>query len=73
MGFMMKTSFVLVLCSVALFSVAQPNAGFIRKSTQGVCHPPESRYYAQLKHYTEFPDMPSCLASGGRALRGTRT
>jgi hypothetical protein len=60
----MKKTAIVVLCLLSLLTLA--NNAPVRKSKSGVCHTQESRYYAKLKRYTEFPDMAACVASGGR-------
>lgn len=59
---MQKTSLILAL-TVSSFSA---HADLIKKSDTGICHPKDSPFYYDTKHYTRYYSMDACLASGGR-------
>ena len=51
-------------------STAPPvSTNVIKKSRSGICHTPESSWYARTKNFVEFADLTSCLESGGRLLK----
>ena len=41
-------------------------AGLVKKTSAGICHPPESAYYERTRNYQTFDSIQECLASGGR-------
>lgn len=41
-------------------------AGTIKKTSSGICHPPESSYYERTQNFRAFDSVDACLASGGR-------
>jgi hypothetical protein len=41
----------------------------IKKSRSGICHAPESPYYARTQNFTPFKTLSECLNSGGRLPR----
>jgi hypothetical protein len=58
-----------LLClALALFSPA--NAGLVKRSNSGLCHPPESAWYERTKNYQAFDSLATCLQSGGRLPSG---
>jgi hypothetical protein len=42
----------------------------IKKSSSGICHPPQSSWYERTKNYTAFDSLEACLAVGGRLPKG---
>lgn len=42
------------------------NEGVVKKSRSGICHAPDSTYYARTKNFTPFKTLDECLKSGGR-------
>jgi hypothetical protein len=45
-----------------------PAKKVIRLSDRGVCHPPESPNYDQLRDYRTFATIDECIAAGGRPI-----
>ena len=43
--------------------------GIVKMSRSGICHGPDSPYYAQTQNYTSYPTLKACLESGGRLPR----
>lgn len=37
----------------------------VKKTEKGMCHTPESRYYARIKHYESYKNVTDCVKSGG--------
>jgi len=53
----------------ALLFIALPctaSTDLIKRSSSGICHPPESAYYDRTKNYKAYDSVQDCLASGGR-------
>jgi hypothetical protein len=46
------------------------SAETIKKTSQGICHPPTSSYYERTQSFRAFDSVDECLASGGRLPRG---
>ena len=40
--------------------------GTVKKSRSGICHGPDSPWYAQTANYISFDSIEACLKSGGR-------
>lgn len=40
-------------------------ADLVKKSSSGLCHPPESSYFERTKNYESFDSVKACLESGG--------
>ena len=38
----------------------------VKKSSSGICHAQGTSYYANTKNFSAFPDLESCISSGGR-------
>jgi hypothetical protein len=38
----------------------------VKKSKSAICHAADSPSYQSVKHFTAFPTLEACLASGGR-------
>ena len=47
-----------------------PKAGVVKKSRSGICHTPQSPYYARTTNYQSFDSLESCLQNGGRLPKG---
>ena len=45
---------------------AERAQGIVKKSRSGICHGPDSPWYAQTANYIAFESIEACLASGGR-------
>lgn len=56
---------VIALATAGAFSLGLPEPA-VKKTTAGVCHDKESRYFQRLVNYTAYPDLYSCIKSGGR-------
>lgn len=56
------------LARVALVLVlsSQVQAQVIKKSSSGICHPPQSSYYERTRNFRSFDTLQACLDSGGR-------
>lgn len=47
----------------------RPLSLVVKKSRSGICHTPDSPYYGRTLHFTSYPSLEACLASGGRLPR----
>lgn len=68
---MKKLLLPLLVCSVALSAGAALQSGStsqpsVKKSTSGVCHAADSRFYERIKHFTAYNSLKACLDSGGK-------
>ncbi len=63
-----------IQCVVLAFSwvvgFAPVAAETIKKTSSGLCHPPESPYYDRTQNFRAFDSTESCLARGGRLPYG---
>ena len=57
------------ICLCVLFSNTA-TSDLIKKSSSGLCHPPESAWFERTKNYTAFDSLSSCLGSGGKLPHG---
>jgi len=62
-----KPGWFLCLSFVLAFSV---HADLIKRSSSGLCHPPESAWYDRTKNYEAYETLDLCLAEGGRLPSG---
>lgn len=46
-----------------------PKAAVVKKSRSGICHTPQSPYYARTTNYQSFDSLESCLQNGGGSQR----
>jgi len=46
------------------------SAQLVKKSSSGICHSSESRWYERTTQYTAFGSLDTCLASDGRLPKG---
>lgn len=46
------------------------NAGVVKMSNSGLCHPPQSSWYGRTKNYEAFDSIEACLDSGGALPKG---
>ncbi len=53
--------FVLIVVSKGVFA-ADP----VKMSNSGICHAPNTNYYAQTKNFTPYKTLDECLKAGGR-------
>lgn len=53
------------LISAPAQKIESTESGLIRKSNKGKCHSPASQYYSKTVSDQTYPDMESCVASGG--------
>jgi len=44
--------------------------GPVKKSRTGICHSPDMPSYPSVKHFTSYPTVEACVASGGRPPKG---
>src|SRR5690554_2027211 len=52
------------------FAQVTANAGTVKQSTSGLCHPPQSSWYERTHNYTSFDTIQACLDVGGRLPKG---
>lgn len=45
-------------------------AATVKKSQSGICHSPDSPWYAKTQNFVPFNSLDACLQSGGRLPRG---
>jgi hypothetical protein len=62
----MKSITVVLLTSFLLFSKGVFAADPVKMSNSGICHPPNTTYYAQTKNFTPYKSLDECLKAGGR-------
>ena len=55
-----------ILALTLLIGFTPVAAETIKKTSSGICHPPESSYYDRTKNFHAFDSMETCLARGGR-------
>jgi len=55
-----------ILALTLLIGLAPVAAETIKKTSSGICHPPESSYYDRTENFHAFDSLKTCLASGGR-------
>jgi hypothetical protein len=55
---------------VVIFSAQISAKQVIKKSSSGICHPPESSWYERTKNYIPFDSLKTCLQEGGRLPKG---
>ena len=57
-----------VLAVAALLAVGLPAAALaqVKLSRSGICHCPGGAYWERTLHFTPYPSIESCLATGGR-------
>jgi hypothetical protein len=53
--------FILLVVSKGIFAF-EP----VKMSNSGICHPPNTTYYAQTKNFTPYKSLDECLKAGGR-------
>lgn len=45
-------------------------ADIVKRSTSGLCHPPQSSWYERTKNYIPFKTLEECLDAGGQLPKG---
>lgn len=55
-----------LLAVVLLIISGAAGAEMVKKTSSGICHPPESSYYGRTETFRPFHSMDACLAQGGR-------
>lgn len=56
-------------CPEIAMDVPEPTPGpVVKRSRSGICHTTESPWYERTRHFDPFPNLESCLASGGREI-----
>ncbi|PPK50491.1 HNH endonuclease family protein [Marinobacter persicus] len=53
------------LAFILLLVCTSVSAELVKKSSSGLCHPPESSWYERTKNYEAFDSIKTCLDSGG--------
>jgi len=62
----MRIMKILVVLGILISSSAFGQTGPVKMSKSGICHAPNTTYYKQTKHFTEYPTLKDCLNAGGR-------
>ncbi len=57
---------VVLVCLFAGAASAVTSPPSVKKSSSGICHDHSSPWYDRTRSFTPFPDLDSCLSSGGR-------
>jgi hypothetical protein len=57
---------IIKILLVAGLSGAVQGAEPVKMSKSGICHAPNTTYYAQTKNFTPYPTLQDCLNAGGR-------
>ena len=55
-----------LLALIIVIGVAPVAAETIKKTSTGICHPPESSHYYRTENFQAFDSLETCFASGGR-------
>ena len=55
-----------LLALILVIGFAPVAAETIKKTSSGICHPPESSYYDRTENFHGFDSLETCLTSGGR-------
>tara|TARA_B100001105_G_scaffold252706_1_gene244818 strand:+ start:865 stop:1584 length:720 start_codon:yes stop_codon:yes gene_type:complete len=55
-----------LLALILVVGFAPAAAETIKKTSSGICHPPESSYYDRTENFLAFDSLETCVASGGR-------
>lgn len=55
-----------LLVIIIVIGFAPVAAETIKKTSSGICHPPESSYYNRTENFHAFDSLETCVASGGR-------
>ena len=61
----MKHFQYLVLALTLLSGSAPVVAEIIKKTSSGICHPPQSTYYDRTQNFSAFHSVEACISSGG--------
>ncbi|WP_308318024.1 HNH endonuclease family protein [Marinobacter adhaerens] len=62
----------LVLVSSWVIGVVPVAAETIKKTSSGICHPPESSWYERTENYTAYDSVEACLEADGRLPQGLK-
>ena len=62
----MKFIIVFLLSAIPLVSKEVFAADPVKMSNSGICHAPNTTYYAQTKNFTPYKTLDECLKAGGR-------
>lgn len=62
----------LVLASSWVIGVVPVAAETIKKTSSGICHPPESSWYERTENYTAYDSVEACLEADGRLPQGLK-
>jgi hypothetical protein len=62
----MKSITVVLLCCLLLVSKGVFAADPVKMSNSGICHAPNTTYYAQTKNFTSYKTLEECIKAGGR-------
>jgi len=60
----------LVLALWWVIGVAPVAAETVKKTSSGICHPPESSWYERTENYTAYDSVEACLEADGRLPKG---
>ena len=59
----------LVLASSWVIGIVPVVAETIKKTSSGICHPPESSWYERAENYTTYDSVEACLEADGACPR----
>jgi hypothetical protein len=62
----MKSITVVLLYCLLLVSKEVFATDPVKMSNSGICHAPNTTYYAQTKNFTPYKTLDECLKAGGR-------
>ncbi|MBU3617333.1 hypothetical protein [Polynucleobacter sp. JS-Polo-80-F4] len=62
----MKIMKILAIAGILISTSVFGQAGPVKMSKTGICHAPNTTYYNQTKHFTQYPTLKDCLNAGGR-------
>jgi len=62
----MKSIIVVILTSFLFVSKGVFASDPVKMSNSGICHAPNTTYYAQTKNFTPYKTLDECLKAGGR-------
>ena len=62
----MKKLLVTIVSFMFFFTQVAIAADIVKKSTSGICHDKNSKFYEKTKKFKPFKTIKECLDSGGR-------
>ncbi len=61
---------IIVLCIFSTQASSLSASTIVKKSSGGICHPPQSSWYERTSNFIPFDSVKECLNSGGRLPSG---